>query len=204
TSALALGCSRHQGGRSGSNESSVHERRSRAARAAPSLEARNVRLRAREIDQDIYRGSHQPRRRRGLPRALQPRATRRAQGTPKGGERPLSGVLLCYGQGPKAASTFAGRVATRNGRRPLGPRRAGSRLTEPSRSLDAREQQKDERIMPANPDIDALLAELLDSGVSPKYVSRLASELDDHYADLEAEARRLGVPAGDAAVDAKL
>jgi protein TonB len=58
--------------------------------------------------------------------------------------------------------------------------------------------------MPANPEIDALLAELLDSGVSPRYISRLASELDDHYADLEAEARRLGVPPDEAAGDAML
>jgi len=57
--------------------------------------------------------------------------------------------------------------------------------------------------MRANPEIDALLAELLDSGVSPKYVSRLARELEEHYADLEAEAARLGVPDGEVAEDAR-
>ena len=58
--------------------------------------------------------------------------------------------------------------------------------------------------MRANPEIDALLAELLDSGVSPKYVSRLAGELADHQADLEAEAARFGLPGQEAAADAKL
>src|SRR5690606_3177003 len=58
--------------------------------------------------------------------------------------------------------------------------------------------------MRTNPEIDALLAELLDSGVSPKYVSRLAGELEDHLADLEAEAVRLGVPADEAGADARL
>ena len=58
--------------------------------------------------------------------------------------------------------------------------------------------------MRANPEIDALLHELLDSGISPKYVSRLAAELEDHYADLEAEATRLGVPECESAEDARV
>lgn len=57
--------------------------------------------------------------------------------------------------------------------------------------------------MRANSEIDALVSALLDSGVSPKYVSRLASELGDHFTDLEAEARRFGVPPDEASADAK-
>ncbi len=57
--------------------------------------------------------------------------------------------------------------------------------------------------MRANTEIDALLAKLLESGVSPKYLARLASELHEHREDLEAEARRFGVPVAEVASDAQ-
>jgi TonB family protein len=58
--------------------------------------------------------------------------------------------------------------------------------------------------MRGHSEIEALLAELLHSGVSPKYVSRLAVELEDHFADLECEAKRLGVPESELAADAQM
>src|SRR5690606_29351744 len=81
------------------------------------------------------------------------------------------------------------------------PRRSLGRA--PGRGLASTGVESGRR-MRANPEIDALLAELLDSGVSPKYVSRLAGELADHQADLEAEAARFGLPGQEAAADAKL
>lgn len=57
--------------------------------------------------------------------------------------------------------------------------------------------------MRADSEINVLLEQLLALGVSPKYVSRLASELEDHYQDLEAEALRFGVPPEEASTDAK-
>lgn len=56
--------------------------------------------------------------------------------------------------------------------------------------------------MRADSEFEALVSELLKSGVSPKYVSRLAGELEDHFADLEEEARRFGVPEEEAPADA--
>jgi len=57
--------------------------------------------------------------------------------------------------------------------------------------------------MRADSEIGALLEALLESGVAPRYVSRLASELEDHFHDLEAEARRFGIPPDEAAADAR-
>ena len=57
--------------------------------------------------------------------------------------------------------------------------------------------------MRADSEISALLDGLLEAGVSPRYVSRLAAELEDHYEDLEAEALRFGVPPDEASADAK-
>lgn len=56
--------------------------------------------------------------------------------------------------------------------------------------------------MRASAEIDALIASLVDAGVAPKYVSRLAAELHDHLADLEDEALRFGVPGDEVADDA--
>ena len=44
----------------------------------------------------------------------------------------------------------------------------------------------------ANPKLNALRTSLRDGGVSPAYINRLMSELDDHYADLEQEERATG------------
>lgn len=57
--------------------------------------------------------------------------------------------------------------------------------------------------MPPDPHLDALIKQLLDSGVAPKYILRLTSELEDHCVDLEDEALRSGVPAEAAANDAR-
>jgi hypothetical protein len=56
--------------------------------------------------------------------------------------------------------------------------------------------------MRADPELEALLKELIETGVAPKYVLRLTAELQDHYADLEHEAERHGIPADEAAADA--
>jgi TonB family protein len=57
--------------------------------------------------------------------------------------------------------------------------------------------------MRSDPEVEALLRQLLDSGVAPRYVARLTSELRDHYLDLQQEARRAGVPSDEAAADAR-
>ncbi|MBN1238586.1 MAG: energy transducer TonB [Gammaproteobacteria bacterium] len=57
--------------------------------------------------------------------------------------------------------------------------------------------------MRSDPEFDALLRQLLRTGVAPKYVTRLTAELQDHYRDLEDEARRAGVPADQIRADAR-
>src|SRR5690606_30929920 len=59
------------------------------------------------------------------------------------------------------------------------------------------------RSMPSDPQVDALMRELLESGVAPKYILRLKSELEDHCLDLEDEALRFGVSVEAAADDAR-
>ncbi len=48
-----------------------------------------------------------------------------------------------------------------------------------------------------------LARHLLDSGIKPKYVTRIQAELRDHYAELIREARTSGMPAHDAIADAR-
>lgn len=57
--------------------------------------------------------------------------------------------------------------------------------------------------MRASAEIDALIASLVDAGIAPKYVSRLAAELQDHLSDLETEAQRFGLPEEDVQADAE-
>lgn len=54
--------------------------------------------------------------------------------------------------------------------------------------------------MPENtkPQFDALRSALLESGVAPRHVRRIVSELDDHAEDLRAEAVAQGVSGDDA------
>ncbi len=48
-----------------------------------------------------------------------------------------------------------------------------------------------------------LARHLLDSGIKPRYVTRIQAELRDHYAELIREARTSGMPAHDAIADAR-
>lgn len=52
-------------------------------------------------------------------------------------------------------------------------------------------------------ELDALLRDLLDGGVAPRYVSRLAAELEDHRADLEDEALARAATAAEATAEAR-
>jgi protein TonB len=52
-------------------------------------------------------------------------------------------------------------------------------------------------------ELDALLRDLLDGGVAPRYVSRLAAELEDHRADLEQEALARAATAAEASAEAR-
>ena len=49
-----------------------------------------------------------------------------------------------------------------------------------------------------NPRFDTLRTELLESGVAPRHVRRIVSELDDHAEDLRAEAVEQGLAGADA------
>src|SRR5690606_24899636 len=211
---LALARSRHKATRRATNQSSIHDGRAGAPGVAPAVEQGNVRLRTRQGDPDLHGRSHILWRGRGLSRPLRSRAARSPESQTQGRKRPFARLLFGDGQRPRTSRPPDAGMASRHGRDTQRARRRRQCLSSPAQAWPASARptpggpcghngNSGAFIMRSDPDFEALLRQLLDAGVAPKYLARLTAELEDHYDDLKHEACRVGVPQDDVAADAR-